>query len=201
MHALRYFKNLESGKEKRCQNWELCTKLAVCFQLHSAAPAQASLSLSRSSIISIGREVILQEVGKRDSVHTWTVPVHLRGKTQEHERRNFLKLYIMKRLVFWKREQYRNLPQQNTLLYTTSVSFSVLVIMIRSCLAKKDNKGVYIEHWMFSFFTAELFLAYFPSVSTGAHSPCSMMSLWAHCGPQLRNILAQCSLAAHGGLQ
>lgn len=38
-HALRYFKNLESRKEKRCQNWELGTN-QIPFQLHSAAPAQ-----------------------------------------------------------------------------------------------------------------------------------------------------------------
>lgn len=39
-HAPRYFKNLESGKEKKCQNWELCTNPIPFPELHSAAPAQ-----------------------------------------------------------------------------------------------------------------------------------------------------------------
>lgn len=65
-HALRYFKNLEFGKEKRCQNWELSTNPIPFPELHSAAPAQP---LSTLSIISMGRELILQEVGKRDSAH------------------------------------------------------------------------------------------------------------------------------------
>lgn len=103
--------------------------------------------------------------------------------------------------MFWKREQYRNLSQQNILSYTTSVSFSVLlVIMIRSCLAKEDNTGVYKSTGCLT--SSQLtFPGLFSFREQGSTKPLqhdvSLGTVWSSAA----EILAQCSLGAPWGLQ
>lgn len=139
-HALRYFKNLESGKEKRCQNWELCTN-PILLQLHSADPALPP-SPSTLSIISMGRELILQQVGKRDSVHTWVVPVHVRENTGTWIKKLSKAINYWEACV-WEDRTMQESPSTKHIVINHWCFFCVLVIMIRSCLAKEDNKGVH----------------------------------------------------------
>lgn len=137
-HAPRYFKNLESGKEKKCQNWELCTNPIPFPELHSAAPAQP-LSFH---IISMERELILQEVGKRDSVHTWVMSVHVRGNTGTRIKKFSKAINYWEACVSEERTMQESPSTKHIVIYHWCF-FCVLVIMIRSCLAKKDNKGVH----------------------------------------------------------
>lgn len=111
--------------------------LAVTLSRSSSAPSPSTLS-----IISMGRELILQEVGKRDSVHTWVVSVHVRENTGTWIKK-LSKAINYWEVCVWEDRTMQESPSTKHIVINHQCFFCVLLKMIRSCLAKEDNKGVH----------------------------------------------------------
>lgn len=138
-HSLKSFKKSETQQRKEMPNLGTLHK--------TGRPLPATLSSSSPSLSLIKNYFSKEGI---NLARSWQkgLCAHMNSPSASHrgKHRTWIKK-LFKARYYWEcngREQYRNLPQQNTVLHVTRVSFSVLlVIIIRSCLVKKDNEGVY----------------------------------------------------------